>query len=68
MRTNIVIDDDLIEKAREVTGLPTMRAIVHEALRSLVESRSRESLLDLKGKIRFAPDYDYKAMRSGDEG
>ena len=33
MRTNILIDDELIERARKLTGLATKRAIVDEALR-----------------------------------
>ena len=36
MRTNIEIDDALMERALEYSGLPTKRAVVEEALRSLV--------------------------------
>ena len=64
MRTNIVLDDDLIAEAIRVTGLKTKKDVVHEALRLLVAFRQRKSLLDLKGKIEFAPGYDYKALRT----
>ena len=63
VRTNIELDDDLIEEARRLTGIRTKRELVQEALRTLIEHRKRMSLLDLAGKIEFAPGYDYKALR-----
>ena len=63
MRTNIVLDDDLVSEARKLTGIKTKRQLVHEALKLLVETKKRRNLLDLDGKIRFAPGYDYKALR-----
>ncbi len=65
MRTNIVLDDELVKEARKLTGIKTKRALVDEALRTLVRTRKRLSLLDLEGKIRFAPGYDYKKVRIG---
>jgi Arc/MetJ family transcription regulator len=64
MRTNIVLDDDLIAEAIRVTGIKTKKDVIHEALRLLVSIKKRKSLLDLKGKIEFAPDYDYKSLRT----
>jgi Arc/MetJ family transcription regulator len=64
MRTNIVLDDDLVAEAARLTGIKTKRALVHEALRTLIRVRKRRSLLDLEGKIRFAPEYDHKRLRS----
>ena len=64
MRTNIALDDDLIAEAIRVTGIKTKKDVIHEALRLLVSIRKRKSLLDLKGKIEFAPDYDYKSLRT----
>ena len=43
-RTNIVLDDELIEKAIRITGARTKRQVVHEALRRLVEDAEAESL------------------------
>jgi Arc/MetJ family transcription regulator len=63
MRTNIELDDDLVEEARRLTGITTKRALVEEALKVLISSRSRRSLLDLKGKISFAEGYDYHSLR-----
>ena len=63
MRTNIQLDDDLVTEARRLTGIRTKRELVHQALELLVATKRRRSLLDLDGKIQFAPDYDYKRLR-----
>lgn len=64
MRTNIVLDDKLVSAAFRHSAARTKKELVHEALRELIRVRSRKSLLDLKGKIRFAKGYDYKKLRS----
>ena len=63
MRTNIVLDAELVAEALELTGLKTRRELVHLALREMVERRKRKNLLDLEGKLRFSDDYDYKTLR-----
>lgn len=63
MRTNIILDDDLIAEAQRLTGIATKRAVVEEAPRVLIKSRRRLSLLDLEGKVDLAPGYDYKSLR-----
>ncbi len=63
MRTNIVLDDNLVAEAQRVTGIATKKALVNEALRVLIATRKRKSLLDIEGRIRFVEDYDYKALR-----
>ncbi|RLE23971.1 MAG: type II toxin-antitoxin system VapB family antitoxin [Acidobacteria bacterium] len=65
MRTNIVLDDDLVAQATELTGITTKKALVNEALRVLIDVRRRRNLLELEGKIRFADGYDHKALRQG---
>ncbi len=65
MRTNIDLDDQLVKEALSLTGIKTKRELVHTALRLLVAERKRKSLLDLRGKIEFAPGYDYKELRKG---
>ena len=57
MRTNIDIDDDLMEKARECTGLPTKKAVVEEGLRTLIRMRAQRELIELAGKVEFWDDY-----------
>jgi len=66
MRTNIVLDDELVGEASRITGIKTKKDLVDEALRVFIASKKRKNLLDLRGKIEFAPGYDYKALRSSD--
>jgi len=63
MRTNIVIDDDLLKEAMKYSKLKTKKDVVNLALKEFVENAKRLSLLDLKGKIEFSSDYDYKKAR-----
>ncbi len=58
MRTNIVIDEELIEQARKLTALPTKKAVVDEALRTLIRLKKQEKILFLRGKIRWQGDLD----------
>jgi Arc/MetJ family transcription regulator len=64
MRTNIVLDDDLMKEAFRHSKATTKKDLVHEALRELIRARSGKSLLALQGKIRFADNYDYKKLRA----
>ena len=65
MRTNIVLDDDLMEEASRITGIRVKRRLIQEALRVLVATKKRRSLMDLRGKILFAPGYDHRSLRKG---
>ncbi len=64
MRTNIVLDDALVEEAFRHSAATTKKGLVDEALRELIRVRRRRSLADLKGRIRFAQGYDYKKLRT----
>lgn len=64
MRTNIVIDDELIQQARNLTGLKTKREIVHKALLDLVCRLERRRLLELEGKVSWEGDLDRMRERS----
>jgi Arc/MetJ family transcription regulator len=63
MRTNIVLDDDLMEEAFRYTDATTKKDLIHEALRELIRVRRRRSLLELKGRIQFHDGYDHRALR-----
>ena len=65
MRTNIVIDVDLISKAMEISQLTTKKEVVNLALQEFVRNHSRLNLIDLKGQIKFADGYDHRALREG---
>ena len=64
-RTNIVLNDKLISEAKKFSNVKTKREIVELALSEFVENHKRKNLSDLKGKIKFKDDYDYKKMRVG---
>jgi Arc/MetJ family transcription regulator len=58
MRTNIVIDDELMDRALRVSGLPTKRATVEEALRLLIAVKSQTGVRKLRGKVDWEGDLD----------
>jgi Arc/MetJ family transcription regulator len=55
-RTNIVLDDSLVEKCMKTTGIKTQRALIDHALRELLRHESQVKLLELKGKINWKGD------------
>lgn len=61
MRTNIDIDDKLMTEAMKLSGASTKKEVVDLALRELVRSKRKKSILDLAGQIDFAEGYDPKA-------
>jgi Arc/MetJ family transcription regulator len=64
MRTNVDLDDTLVEEAFRLTTAKTKKELLNQALQALIQSRKKKNLLDLAGKIQFADDYDYKALRA----
>jgi Arc/MetJ family transcription regulator len=42
MRTNVHIDDDLLDEARRLSGVRSKKAVIEQALRVFVESKSAE--------------------------
>jgi len=65
MRTNIVINEELISQAMEISQLTTKKEVVNLALQEYVSNHSRLNLMDLKGQIQFADGYDHKMLREG---
>ena len=63
MRTNIVIDENLLEEAFSVSEAKTKKDLVHEALRELVRLRKRKDLTELAGTVEFYKDFDHKKLR-----
>jgi Arc/MetJ family transcription regulator len=56
MRTNIVLDDELIERAQKLTGIKTKREVVHEALRLLILLNEQKQVRALRGKLPWDGD------------
>lgn len=62
MRTNIVIDDQLMKKAMRVSGASTKREAVQKGLELIVRLDEQErALRSLRGKVHW--EGDLKAMR-----
>jgi len=49
MRTTLALDDDLVAKAQEFTGLKEKSSLVREALKALIERESARRLARLGG-------------------
>jgi Arc/MetJ family transcription regulator len=62
MRTNIVIDDELMAEAFRATGLKSKRGVVELGLRTLLRLREQEKIRAFRGKLDWQGDLD--AMRS----
>jgi Arc/MetJ family transcription regulator len=63
MRTNIEIDNDLLNQAFSVSRARTKKALIHEALRLFVSIKKRKDLTELAGSISFYDGYDHKELR-----
>lgn len=63
MATNLALDDDLIEEARQLGGQRTKKDVVTQALLEYVQRRRQSKLLDLFGKVDFEDGFDAKAQR-----
>ena len=58
MRTNVVIEDDLVREAIALTGARTKREVVDLALRRLVRLERRREALSLEGAVEWEGDLD----------
>ncbi len=66
MRTNIEIDDDLMNKALKYSKLKTKKEIINEALNQYVKCQLRIELMSLQGKVKWVGDLD--KMRTYNNG
>ncbi len=62
MRTNIVIDDELMRATLRATGLKTKREAVELGLRTLLTLKKQAAIRGLRGKLQWQGDLD--AMRN----
>lgn len=56
MKTNIDLDERLVKRALELTGLKTKKELVNHALAELVRREDQKGILRLKGKIAWSGD------------
>ncbi|MBP6008588.1 MAG: type II toxin-antitoxin system VapB family antitoxin [Rhodoferax sp.] len=64
MATNLALDDELIEEARQLGGLRTKKDVVTQALQEYVQRRRQSKLLELFGTVDFEEGFDAKVQRS----
>jgi Arc/MetJ family transcription regulator len=53
MRTNVVIDDKLMNKAKKVSGLKTKKETIEEALKLLIAQKEQSEIRKLRGKLKW---------------
>jgi Arc/MetJ family transcription regulator len=58
MRTNVVIDDQLMSRALRSSGCRTKRSTIETGLRLLVQVNSQKKLRTLRGKITWNGDLE----------
>lgn len=64
MATNLAINQELLNKALEVSGLKTKKDTVNLALKEFINRRKQLEIIDLFGKMDPDADYDYKKGRT----
>jgi Arc/MetJ family transcription regulator len=58
MRTNVVIDDDLMDEALKVSRLKTKKDAVEAGLKLLVQRKKQENIKNLRGKLHWKGDLE----------
>jgi Arc/MetJ family transcription regulator len=53
MRTNVVINDDLMETALKASGIKTKKDAIEEGLRLLVQMKGQEKIKGFRGKLNY---------------
>jgi Arc/MetJ family transcription regulator len=62
-RTNIILDEGLIEAGLKATGLKTQKELVDFALRDLLRREAQKKILGLRGKVKW--EGDLSVIRKG---
>lgn len=58
MRTNVVIDDELMERALKASGKKTKKEAIQEGLRLLVRMKDQERIRSFRGKLKWTGSLD----------
>ena len=58
MRTNIEIDDDLMNDVLKATGLKTKKDVVELGLKTLIRLRKQENIKNFRGQLKWTGDLD----------
>jgi len=58
VRTNIVIDDQLMADVLKATGLSTKKEVVEMGLKTLIRIKNQEKIRQYRGKLKWEGDLD----------
>lgn len=58
MRTNIVIDDNLMNEAMALSGNKTKKETVEEALKVLIQFKHQSSIRSFRGRLKWEGNLD----------
>jgi Arc/MetJ family transcription regulator len=64
VRTNIVIDDKLMEQALRASGATTKKEAVERGLRMLIHLNKQAEIRKFRGKLRWEGDLDQMRTES----
>ncbi|MBA4389902.1 MAG: DUF2191 domain-containing protein [Syntrophus sp. (in: bacteria)] len=62
MRTNVVLDDSLMESALKASGLKTKKGAIEEGLKLLIQLKNQKEIKRFRGKLKWTGSLD--EMRS----
>lgn len=65
MQATIQLDDTLFQEAAHYAHAQNPSEVIAQALRMFIRQHKKHDLRELRGKVKLAPDYDYKALRTG---
>lgn len=65
MATNLELDEALVLRAMTVTGIRTKKALVEEALRTLIRQHEQREVRDLRGRLTWGGPPDSSKRRRG---
>jgi Arc/MetJ family transcription regulator len=54
MRTNVVVNDDLMESALKISGFRTKREAIEEGLKLLVQVKRKKEIKRFRGKLKWS--------------
>lgn len=65
IRTNVVLDTNVLGKAKNLTGIKTTKEIIHYALKELVRHKRQKDVLKLKGRVDWKGNLDDSRLGRG---
>jgi len=61
--TNLAIDDNLLEEAKNISNHKTKKAVVTEALQEYIQRRKQIQIIAMFGSVDYDESFDYKDQR-----